>query len=148
MKFNFADYCGKGINHDQEEFVGTFQLRPLANTTTKAFRYIATRTSDNQSIHEEAGLLSEDEQGLLCLHVHMQELPCLTVHCLKEQTGNLWVFAYQGSGNLAGFNSELVFEFDGLSFRYAHRWAMAGDVSDKSWCLLQPAETHSRGSES
>ncbi|WP_196161144.1 hypothetical protein [Reinekea sp. G2M2-21] len=138
MNFTSQYYSGTGINHDREEFSGSFKVEALPGTQTKAYRYIATRTADNTKVHEEVGLITINENNEPALHVHMEEMPCTTVHKLKEANEKRWVFEYKGHNQLAGFTSELVFEFDGDKFKYLHRWAMGGEVSDKSWCLLEP----------
>jgi len=137
MELRFSDYVGTGINHDREEFRGEVKVEMLPGTT-KFIRYIATRISDGKKLHEEVGLLTKSEAGDLVFHVHMEEMPCVTVHTLKESTESRWIFEYQGSGNITGFSSELVFEFEGDNFKYLHRWAMGGEVSDKSWCFMEP----------
>lgn len=138
MEFKYGNYIGQGINHDKEEFRGEFQVQSLPKANSKSIRYLAIRVSDNTKVHEEIGLLTENEDGVLELHVHMEEMPCVTIHTLKEKTASRWVFEYEGKGKIAGFSSELVFEFEGDKFRYLHRWAMGGEISDKSWCLLEP----------
>ena len=140
MNFSAQRYQGTGINHDKEEFEGQFSVSSLAGTPSQSLSYTATRLSDRTVVHREIGLLTENEQGELQLHVHMEELPCTTVHQLKSQSQDCWVFEYHGQGKLAGFSSELVFQFEGEKFKYLHRWAMAGEVSDKSWCLLERVE--------
>lgn len=138
MQLKQGSYKGHGINHDQEEFEGKFEVVQLPGTNTKQLRYLANRMSDGTKVHEEVGLLTENEDGKVELHVHMEELPCVTVHAVKAQSDDRWVFEYHGSGRIAGFSSELVFEFEGETFKYLHRWALNDKVSDKSWCLLEP----------
>ena len=141
MKFKHERYVGTGINHDKEEFKGYFEVNKLPRFETYTVRYVANRVSDNQKVHEELGYLSVDDEGELLLNVHMEEMPITTPHKLVESTDTRFVFEYRGHGQLAGFNSELVFEFEGEKFRYLHRWAMNGEVSDKSWCLLEPTQS-------
>lgn len=127
---------GRGINHDNEAFNGIFTADPLTGKDSFSLRYRAIRANDQTQIHDEIGLLARDEDNNWSLYLHMEELPCATVHSLQECSESRWVFAYHGSGSLAGFSSELVFEFSESGFRYLHRWAMGGEVSDKSWCDL------------
>jgi hypothetical protein len=138
MNLKHTAYVGIGVNHDKEDFRGSFKVESLAGTNTKFIRYVANRVSDNEKVHEEVGLLTENESGDLVFHVHMEEMPCTTVHTLKNKSESRWVFEYKGSGNILGFSSELVFEFEGKQFKYLHRWAIGGEISDKSWCILKP----------
>lgn len=138
MKLRNGQYAGTGINHDKEEFEGKLTVLGLPGTTTKSLHYIATRLSDDVKVHEELGYLAKNENGEEILHVHMEELPCVTIHTVKDASEDRYVFAYKGIGLIEGFSSELVFEFDEEKVTYLHRWAMSGAVSDKSWCLLEP----------
>lgn len=136
MEFNKTLYKGVGLNHDKEEVQGVFEVHPIAKTDSYRYTYIATRTLDGLKVHEEAGMFGKDEQGHWILNVHMEEMPCHTQHRLAKSTDNTFDFRYRGTGKIEGFNSELVFEFSDDGFRYLHRWAMGGEVSDKSWCDL------------
>jgi len=136
MKFERAIYAGVGVNHDNEEFQGIFEVQPLSNTGTYRYTYIAIRLSDDLTLHEEFGLIGRNEIGGLVLTVHMAEMPCHTTYLMNRQENDTFIFTYVGKGNVEGFKSELVFEFGKDRFRYLHRWAMEGEVSDKSWCEL------------
>lgn len=138
MQFNHSSYVGTGINHDHEPFQGRFVVTSLQNTNTYQYSYIATRTSDGEKVHEEVGLIGNSETGEQILTVHMEELPCHTTHSLTRNENSEFCFSYEGSGSLAGFSSELVFQFGESGFKYLHRWAMGGVPSDKSWCQLEP----------
>lgn len=100
--------------------------------------YICQRISDGEKVHEELALLTTNENGDKTLHLHMEELPSITVHSLSHNDDAVWTFSYTGTGQLEGFNSELVFEWDERKVKYLHRWAVNGEVGDKSWCLLEP----------
>ena len=137
MHFTALRYVGFGINHDGEEFRGEFVLTPISNTPALAYTYKAFLT-DGEKIHEESGIFSFDETGNSVVANHMDELPCVTLHRLFKQQERCFHFSYTGVGDIAGFNSELVFEFLDSGFKYKHRWAMGGDPEDKSWCELKP----------
>jgi hypothetical protein len=138
MEFKFKKYVGKGVNHDKDEFEGVIEIQQLPHMQTNTLKYVATRLKDDVKVHEELGLLTQNENDELEFHLHMEELPCATLHSLKQTTGTQWVFEYQGKGKIAGFSSELVFEFNAEGFKYTHRWAMGGEVSDRSWCDFLP----------
>ena len=138
MKFEHTYYEGQGVNHDQDEFKGSFFVQKLPQLPTYTLKFVATRLKDDVKVHEELGMLTVNENDELQFHLHMEELPCATLHTVKENLDSKWIFEYQGTGKIEGFSSELVFEFDGEGFKYTHRWAMGGEVSDKSWCLFSP----------
>ncbi|EAR10402.1 hypothetical protein [Reinekea blandensis] len=130
-------FTGSGINHDQEAFTGYFRVQPLPGKSSFTTHYRAVRNLDDQPVHEEIGLLTLEPNGDWVFHLHMEELPCTTTHRLKSSTDNRWIFEFTGTEALAGFSSELVFEFSNDNqFRYTHRWAMNEALSDKSWCDL------------
>ena len=136
--FTSTHYVCQGINHDGDEFTGEFTVQITQNVSAQSFQYTAVRNSDAAVVHRENGFIGSDDQGKFMLVNHMEELPCVTVHVLVKQVADSYVFEYEGTGSLDGFKSELVFEFNDGGFRYLHRWAMGGDVSDESWCLLKP----------
>jgi hypothetical protein len=129
-------YQGEGVNHDGEKFHGVFRIERTEKVPSFAFEHTATRMSDDVVVHRESGFIGKDDSNEWLLTVHMEELPCLTVHSLIDHERDRYVFAYKGKNDLTGFNSELVFEMEEGGFKYLHRWAMKGEVSDKSWCLL------------
>lgn len=130
-------FAGYGVNHDRESFHGVFTVQPLTGKNSFTTQYQAIRSTDKSIVHTEVGLLTQAMDGEWHFHLHMEELPCVTEHRLKSNTENRWVFFYRGCDALAGFDSELVFDFiNEGQFRYTHRWAMNEELSDKSWCDL------------
>ena len=136
MQFDDDLYQGQGVNHEQEVFTGQFVIHRMSSGDTLSYQYTAT-LEDGTQVHQESGLIGKNEDHRLCVFVFMDELPCITPHELIHQEDGVWVFGYEGVGPLAGFNSELVFRFEGKAFRLEHRWAMNGPAVDRSWCLLE-----------
>lgn len=135
MKFTNRLYQGEGVNHEGEAFKGTFEVEPISETSSYRYTYTAIRT-DGVKVHEESGLISTDEAGRKVLVVLMDELPCLSTYHQVDEGPERIVFAYQGKGNVEGFNGELVFEPQEAGFKLLHRWAMGTEPTDKSWCEL------------
>ena len=139
MQFNFRQYRGEGINHEDQTFIGRFKVAPVAKIQAFNYRYTAT-LGDGNLVHEEAGLIGQNENGQWILVSQMDELPCVVTHGLVNHSAQEWKFAYRGQGTMAGFNSELVFLFSGDEFKLVHRWDMGQPASDKSWCHLIPLD--------
>ena len=136
MDFKAKRYVGRGINHEGEDFEGTFLVEPIEPTQAYYYSYRAVRIEGGTQVHYECGLIGVDDAGHPAIHTQMDELPSITVHQLTRHEDDVRAFGFEGRGSLAGFVSELVFQFNGEGFRLTHRWAMNEPPQDRSWCEL------------
>ncbi|GGX42691.1 hypothetical protein [Saccharospirillum salsuginis] len=136
MEFKTRRYVGQGVNHEGEDFEGTFLVEPVENTQAYNYSYRAVRIEDGTQVHYECGLIGVDEGGVPSIHTQMDELPSVSVHQQRRDEDDVHAFGFEGGGSLAGFVSELVFQFNADGFRLTHRWAMNAPLQDRSWCDL------------
>jgi len=100
---------------------------------------------DGRQLHEEFTLLSQSDQGRLCLWAVMAELPVVMPHhALADPTaatdGVAVVFACGPRDANDRFREELSIDCraDG-GITYAHAWGMpGGSFEARSNCVLQP----------
>ncbi len=67
---------GHGVNHEKEAFTGRLVVSPVLAGRALTLHYTALGL-DGQKLHEEFTLLSQSDQGGLCLWPVMAELPAV-----------------------------------------------------------------------
>jgi hypothetical protein len=145
---NAGVYVGRGVNHEQESFIGRMEVQPLVAGAGVMLHYIAAR-ENGVRVHEEATLLGRCQSGTLCLWPVMEELPVVLPHeaiAVREHAldgEHIQVFA---SGERAArelFREEITLAVRaGGTLLYSHAWGMpGGEFGERSSCEMRRAET-------
>lgn len=139
-----GSFTGRGLNHDKEAFTGRLVVTSVMAGRAVTLHYTALGL-DGQKLHEEFTLLSQSDQGGLCLWPVMSELPVVMPHhAVANQAaasdGVAVVFACGPRDALDRFREEISIDCraDG-SITYAHAWGMpGGSFEARSSCELRP----------
>ena len=138
-------FCGEGVNHENESFIGELNVQSLEGGQAVLLRYTATLMSGSV-VHSETTLLGTGPDGKLCLWPVMSELPVVLPHTEVMNTSEpgKYTLAVFGSGpreDSANFREEISIHVssDG-SLVYAHAWGLpGGNFEDRSSCSMVPS---------
>ena len=138
-------FCGRGVNHENEAFVGELNVQSLEGGRAVMLRYSAT-LENGTLVHSETALLGTGPDGRLCLWPVMSELPVVLPHTETIATAEpgkhtLAVFATGTRDDSASFREEITIELSTEgSLMYAHAWGLAGGAfEDRSSCRMVPS---------
>lgn len=138
-------YRGRGVNHENETFVGELKVQALEGARAVMLSYSVTLET-GKVVHTESTLLGTGPDGKLCLWPVMSELPVVLPHTevmTKTELGT-YSLAVFGSGpreDSGNFREEISIQVnsDG-SLVYAHAWGLpGGEFRDRSSCSLVPS---------
>ena len=138
-------FRGKGMNHENEAFIGELNVQSLEGGRAALLNYKATLLTGNV-VHSETTLLGTGPDGKLCLWPVMSEQPVILPHPQvrnKTEPGkyNLAVFGSGARDESAKFREEISIQInlDG-SLVYAHAWGLpGGHFDDRSSCSMVPS---------
>jgi hypothetical protein len=138
-------FRGRGVNHEDESFIGELNVQALEGGRAVLLRYTATLSSGDVA-HSESTLLGTGSDGKLCLWPVMSELPVVLPHTQvmsSTESGRhtLAVFASGAREDSTTFREEISIQVntDG-SLVYAHAWGMPGGAfEDRSSCSMVPS---------
>lgn len=139
-----GSFTGRGLNHEKEAFTGRLVVASVLAGRAVTLHYTALGL-DGQQLHEEFTLLSQSDQGGLCLWPVMSELPVVMPHhALADRAaangGGAGVFASGPRDAADRFREEISIDCrtDG-GMVYAHAWGMpGGSFEARSSCTLEP----------
>ncbi|NQZ32920.1 MAG: hypothetical protein HRU06_16755 [Oceanospirillaceae bacterium] len=137
MNFKSTLYRGEGVNHLGEKFIGTFKVEAIGESGSYSYNYTAIDQNSHETLHQEAGIISQDEFSSTVISVYMTQLASLTQHVLLRDSADVYRFGYEGEGVLEQYDSELFFEFNREGFIYRHCWGQGVTASEKTSCDLR-----------
>jgi hypothetical protein len=138
-------FRGKGVNHENESFIGMLRVQSLEGGRAVMLSYSATLETGTVA-HSESTLLGTGPDGRLCLWPVMSELPVVLPHkqVMTRAESGKYTLAVFGSGSREDstrFREEISIRVnsDG-SLVYGHAWGLpSGNFDDRSSCSMVPS---------
>lgn len=131
-------YEGKGINHDNQEFFGTFEIKPIINNQGLAISFIAKGT-DGTIYHQESTTIAFSDQEELCLWTLNNNVPFQYVHKFEtcttvENAINTFKFNYNTPEETNKFRESIYIDlWDNGDISYRYAWGMPnGEFAERS----------------
>jgi hypothetical protein len=133
-------YRGAGRNHEDEDFMGTIEIAPVAEGSGLSVVFLAR--ADDTVFHSETSLIAADEAGVLTLWNLGSNLGFLAPHRLvswtEDESGPTAVFRV-GSSDGAGFVEEITLSATAGSIGYAFAWGFPGNpMAARSSVVMTP----------
>ena len=135
-----GSYRGIGRNHEDEEFVGTAQVAPVAEGSGLSVVFVARQ--ETTVFHSETSLIAPDEAGSLTLWNLGNNLGYLAPHRLvsweQGDSGCTAVFRV-GTSDSEGCVEEITLSAAGGAIGYAFAWGFPGNpLAERSSVLMAP----------
>ena len=138
-------FSGKGVNEENEAFVGKLSIQVLEGGRAALLSYVAT-LGTGKIVHTESSLLGTGPTGRLCLWPVMSEVPVILPHAeITTEIGPIGeVKTIFGSGprsESASFREEITIQINSdRSLIYSHAWGLpGGDFEDRSSYHMVPS---------
>ena len=140
-------YCGTGINHDNQEFIGEFHLKPAIKGKGVELEFVA-KGKDGTIYHEEKTFIAPNELETISLWTLNNNVPYLYEHKISEArtsegATDTFVFKHNDPNNSNQFRETISIDLwpnGDLSYRYA--WGLpGGDFEDRSGLRMQRLDT-------
>lgn len=123
-------YVGTGINHEADEFIGTFQLTPVLNNSAFEIKFNAA-SRDGLVFHDEVSMLAKDDQGNWVLFNNNSNSQCCMTHRLessdKVEDKRTLSFMYGEFDNKDSFRERVCLDiYDDEQVAYHYYWGVPG----------------------
>lgn len=136
-------FVGKGINHGDLPFAGTFWSNKILGDKGIGFTFQAVG-KDGTVYHRETSLLGKTFQGKLALWVMSSNHPGVIERRLVsseslEGSGFIWTFGFGDKNDRNSFREEIRIEVQPEeSVKYTYFWGLpGGDFAERSWALME-----------
>src|SRR6185437_252420 len=128
--------------HEDEQFVGTIEIRPVAEGSGLSLVFLAREEKSAAVFHSETSLIAPDEAGGLTLWNLGNNLGFLAPHRLvsweQDESGCTAVFR-AGRSDSDGFIEEITLSAAEGSIGYAFAWGFPGNpMAPRSSVLMAP----------
>jgi hypothetical protein len=132
-------YRGVGRNHEDEEFVGTIEVAPVAEGSGLSVVFLAR--AEDTVFHSETSLVAADEAGTLTLWNLGNNLGYLAPHRLVSWTqdgADVTAVFRVGTSDSTGFVEEITLSAAAGSIGYAFAWGFPGNpMSARSSVVME-----------
>lgn len=135
-------YCGRGVNHEGQNFTGKFTLEIAIEGKLLALKSVATG-DQGEIFHEESSFIGRDLSGALQLFVASNNHPAIVAHAfhrLEEKDGDKSViFRFGDPEARMSFREEItVAVHDDGSLTHHYAWGMpGGEFAPRSGSRMQ-----------
>jgi len=128
LKKAIGTYRGEGINHENENFIGTFRLQEvLAGRGFQIFFEAVATNNPSISFHAEHSTIAFNSQNGLSLFNLNTNIPFMAVHQLVEGPNPYeLIFRFGDIGNQNSFREEVRLNLNGENVRYEYHWGLPG----------------------
>ncbi len=133
-------FIGKGINHEGQDFIGTFEARPVGPDDAVGFSFLAAG-KDGAVYHNESSLIGKNLRGQLALWIVSTNHPGVFERPVKSQEAlgdrATYVFGYGDPRDSTTFREEVLLELAQNSVRYVYSWGLpGGEFAERSGCTM------------
>lgn len=132
-------YEGNGVNHEGQEFTGTFVVAPVKNKgLSVSFEAVG---KNNEVFHSEYSLIGKNMSGEMCLWVLSTNHPGVFERKLTRQDSKedseIYLFGFGNVNDKASFREEILLEVQSSAVRYTYYWGMpGGEFAERSGCTM------------
>lgn len=143
-------YLGNGLNHEDQAFTGTLNLRGLLDGRGTSIQFTAIG-SDGKLYHQEASTIAPTISENLALWNFNSNSPGLICHELRDtkpKSGALssYTFSYNQASDINLFREEITLDiWENKDISYSYSWGMpGGDFKERSSARMSKILTLSR----
>jgi hypothetical protein len=138
-------YTGYGVNHEDQQFKGLFEMTPVVNNNGVHIKYRATGLSENETIedvslysrnnqlfNEEDTLIAYNNKNKLCLWTLNINVPMVCMFDLRRfrriaDSKNILIFGFGDKKDEEHFREEITIEiWNSGSIAYNYYWGEPG----------------------
>jgi hypothetical protein len=128
LKQAVGSYRGEGVNHEGENFIGTFILNEVLDGIGLEIKFEASSlTKSSLKFHAEHSIVAPNEANGVSLFNLNTNMPFLAEHrCIEESSKGQIIFRYGDPANRSSFRQEVHLIIMDSSIRYEYHWGMPG----------------------
>lgn len=128
LKKAIGSYSGEGINHEKENFIGTFDLQEILGGRGFQIKFEAKSLTNPSAIyHSEVSTVAPNISNGISLFNLNTNTPFLAEHTYVEgSNSNHMIFRFGDTANRNSFREEVHIHLGENDVRYEYHWGMPG----------------------
>lgn len=140
-----GEYRGEGKNHEDQAFIGTFELARVVDGRGVSVRFKAVGIDDGETYHQEFTLIGQGADGdldLITLSNNSGKLQTLSLRRAGEEDGSerTIVFGVGAPEATDSMRMEIAFDlWPGSEISYRYAWGVpGGEFAPRSSVRMKP----------